>query len=154
MKSIVRSVVSSSSILISLLLYTYFSLVKKAINVGGIKCLLTGYTEYGRSILLLNVLLFISFIPVLVNFYSKTILPLLEMTILRGIVKRDINCSFCSTTYSFSYIPWRTITVIRLPNEKGTFELPYEIDSTICQSKVRITYLKKSRLILKIESPE
>ena len=154
MKSIVRSIVSSTSVLISLLLYAYFALIKKAIDIGGIKYLLTGYTEYGRSVLLLNIILCIIFVPLFANFYNKTVLPLLEISIMKGVVKQDLNCTFCSTTHSLAYVPWHTITVIRLPNEKGVFDLPYEIDSNICESKVRITYLKKSRLILEIKSLE
>jgi hypothetical protein len=50
------------------------------------------------------------------------------------------------------YLPWTTMTKMRISNEKGIFEYPSSLPSGITRgTRVRIVFLRKSELVLSIE---
>lgn len=152
MKNLVKSVMSSSSILVSYILYAYFGIIREAVKNGGFELLWKGYTQQGRSILLLNILYSVIFIPVAINFWDKTLLPIIEVLLLKNVVSKRTTFVVCDTVKSIEYLPWVTITKVRLPGERGVFVFPCKLDDSTCISTVLVRYLPKSGLILNILS--
>lgn len=78
MKNLAKSVMSSSIILVSYILYAYFGIIREVVKNGEVELLWKGYTQQGRSILLLNILYCVIFIPVAITFGIRPYCQLLK----------------------------------------------------------------------------
>lgn len=87
------------------------------------------------------------------NFWDKTLLPIIEILLLKNVVRKRAKFVVCDTVKSLEYLPWTTITKVRLPGEHGVFVFPCKIDASTCSSTVLVQYLPRSGLILNI-SPQ
>lgn len=147
MKSLRRSVISSSTLWISYALFGYLVLIRGVLLTGKWDYLVFG--NEGKNFLF-SMGYCIGFIIFTRNVYTKTLLPCYEMVIRKQGVDKITRIDWARSENNGVFLPWTSMTYIHINNEKGVFifpdRLPYDID----KYQVRILFLRRSKLVLKV----
>lgn len=147
MKSLRRSVISSSTLWVSYALFGYLVLIRGVFLTDNWDYLVFGN---GGKNFLLSIGYCIGFVFFTRNVYNKTLLPCYEMVVRKQVVDKMTRIDWARSENNGVFLPWTSMTYIHINNEKGVFifpdRLPYDID----KYQVRILFLRRSKLVLKV----
>ena len=150
MKSLQRSVISSGIMWITYALLGYFVLIRGVFLTRRLDYLV--FRNDGKN-LLFSIVYFSGLIVYTSNIYRKAILPLFEVFCRQKVEKTTlIDCAISENNGIF--FPWTSITRLRISNEKVIFLFPDRLPDEIKKHKVRILFLRRSRLLLKVSIAE
>ena len=147
MKSLRRSIISSSALWISSVLFGYSVLMRGVLLTGQWNYLVFG--NEGKNFLL-SIVYCIELIIFTRNVYNKTLLPCYEIVIRKQVVDRITRIDWARSANNGMFLPWTSMTYMRISNEKGTFMFPDSLPYDINKHKVRILFLRRSMIVLQV----
>ena len=145
MNGLWRSVISASIMWISYALFGYFVLIRGVFLTGRLDYLIFG--NNGKNFLI-SIGYCIGFIVFIANAYKKAFLPLYEMFIIKEKIEKYARIEWIQAESSGAFLPWTKITRLRISNEKGIFSFPDRFSCDMKNQKVRILFLRRSKLVL------
>lgn len=156
MRTLWKNIISASLWVIVALLYNFLRicdpLIKEGIqNIGRI--LLYREELRGHIVGVKWVPSFIITVGIAMKcFYKHAILPLIEIYILKQTIERKMKLPPMRSEESHWYLPhWKTVeTWFKIPNEKGVFIYPFPIDPQWDRQRIRIRYLRRSKMVLSV----
>ena len=149
MKSLRRSIISSSTLWVSYVLYGYFVLIRGVLLTGRWDYLIFG--NEGKNFLL-SIGYCIGFVIFTRNVYTKTLLPCFEMVVHKQVVDKITQINWVRPEKNGMFLPWTLMTYIHINNEKGVFMFPDSLPDDIDKHRVRILFLRHSKLILQVSA--
>ncbi len=147
MKSLWRSVISSGVMWFTYVLFGYFVLIRGVFLTGQLDYLIFG--NDGKN-LLISIGYCAGFIVFTANAYKKALLPLYEMYISKEKIEKTTRIEWMQSESSGAFLPWTEITHLRISNEKGIFSFPDRLSCDMKNQKVRILFLRRSKLVLRV----
>lgn len=151
MRSLRRSVISSSIMWITYALFGYFVLIRGVFLTGRLDYLIFG--NNGKNFLI-SIGYLIGLIIFTANAYKKALLPLYEIVIRRQKIEKTAQIEWMKSENNGAYLPWTAMTYLRISNEKGIFSFPDRLPNEIKDHKVRIVFLRRSKLLLQVSVVE
>ena len=98
------------------------------------------------------IVLMLPFIHLIYRMYKLTILPLIEFYKKKAITRKANINNYWNNKDETSFIPWRQYYVIKLTCYKEALHyLDVLPEETVKGTKVTVTYLPKSKLIINIQ---
>ena len=151
MKSLRRSIISSSVMWISYVLFGYFVLIRGVFITGRLDYLVFG--NDGKN-LLLSIGYCVGLAVFTVNAYNKTFMPCYEMFIRKQVVHKITQITWMSLENNGAFLPWTSMTYLRISNEKGIFSFPDHLPYDVLNHKIRILFLRRAKLVLQVSIVE
>lgn len=151
MKGLRRSIISSSAIWISYVVFLYIVLVRGVFQAGRLDYLIFG--RDGRN-LIFSIFYGTGFIIFTALLYKRALLPCYEVFIRKQIIDKTTRIDWFRAESSAPYLPWTSMTILRISNERGLFTYPDSLPEDIKDHKVHIRFLKRSELVLEISIVE
>ncbi|MDO4388358.1 MAG: hypothetical protein Q4C31_04800 [Eubacteriales bacterium] len=146
MKNLWRSIISSSAMWLSYVLFGYFILIRKIFLTGCWNFLIFGN---GGKNLLFSVFYFVGFTILTANMFKKALLPCYEALIRKQIIEKVTQIDWVRPESAGAFLPWPS-ACLRLGNEKGVYFFPDRLPRGIQSRRVSVLFLRRSKLVLQI----
>lgn len=151
MKSLGRSIISSSCMWMAHVLFGYFTLIQGVIKTGSMDYLIFGNNG---KMFLGSVGYCLLFVFVTALLYKRTLLPCYEMLIRKQVVEKITRLDWLRVETAGAYLPWSSVSYMRISNEKGVFSFPDYLSDEMKVHRVHIRFLRRSKLVLQISVVE
>ena len=77
-------------------------------------------------------------------------LPVFETFLRKQVVEKDTRIVWIRQENSGTFLPWTSMTNLRISNEQGVFLYPDSLPDDIKIHRVHITFLRRSKLVLDV----
>lgn len=151
-RSFLQSVISSSWMLLGWIVFGYIYIFECDLSTERLgDHLIYGnhYRNVQPALMYFIVLTFICW-----NFYRKTILPVYEVVIRKQVVDKITLLDWVCHDKSGAYLPWKHFTTMHISNEQSVFQYPGTLPDDIQEYRVRIIFLRRSKLVLEVTTVE
>lgn len=147
MNGLWRSVISASIMWILCALFGYFVLIRGVFLTGQLDYLVFGN---GGKNFLISIGYIIGFIVFTANAFKKLLLPLYEIIIRKQKIEKEARIEWMKAEHNGAFLPWTSMTHLRISNENGIFLFPDRLSDDMRNKKVRIFFLRRSKLVIKV----